>query len=123
KQKEILDTDTGMHSESSKKVCYGYYSKSFAVLAQYGTSMNNYKILRDDNLFDKKIKTYGYIKSNKCEEYTTSKYCFKCDNLAQLDAFGNSWIQFDVKKLYDTVISSLKNRPGNTRSTELQQLF
>ncbi|CAI2197857.1 3973_t:CDS:2, partial [Funneliformis geosporum] len=139
------------------EICYGYYSKSFAALAQYGTSTNNYKILLDDNLFDKKIKTHGYIKSNKCEGYTTSKYCFECGNLAQSDAvqkrnrryqelitqidcllllkegqpipasiisqFGNSWIQFDVKKLYDTVISSLKNRPGNTRSTELQQLF
>ncbi|CAI2188886.1 291_t:CDS:2, partial [Funneliformis geosporum] len=124
KQKEILDTDTGMHSESSKKA-----------LAQYGTSMNNYKILRDDNLFDKKIKAHGYIKSNKCEgnrRYQELIMQIDCLLLLKegqpipasiISQFGNSWIQFDVKKLYDTVISSLKNRPGNTRSTELQQLF
>jgi len=67
-------------------VCYSFYSKSFAALARYGTSTDKYKILRDDDLFDKNVKAHGYIKSNECEGYTTSKYCSKCGILAQTDA-------------------------------------
>ncbi|GBC35239.1 hypothetical protein GLOIN_2v1844828 [Rhizophagus irregularis DAOM 181602=DAOM 197198] len=154
KRKETLNT--GMHLESSGKVCHGFYSKSFAALARYGTSTDKYKILRDDNLFDKNVKAHGYIKSNECEGYTTSKYCSKCGILAQMDAvqkrnrryqeliaqidclfflkegqpipasiisqFGDSWAQYDIKKLHETIITSLKHRPGHTKSTELQQL-
>src|SRR5581483_8086629 len=106
--------------------------------------------------FDGKVKAHGYIQSNKCEGYTTSKYCPQCGILAQLEPvqkrnkryqeliaqidsllilkegqpipasfisqFGNTWTQYDIKKLYETVITSLKNHPGNTKSTELQQL-
>ena len=36
--------------------------------------------------------------------------------------FENTWTQYDIKKLYEMVIISLKNRLGNTKSTELQQL-
>ncbi|UZO07154.1 uncharacterized protein OCT59_027449 [Rhizophagus irregularis] len=154
KRKETLNT--GMHLESSGKVCHGFYSKSFAALARYGTSTDKYKILRDDNLFDKNVKAHGYIKSNECEGYTTSKYCSKCGILAQMDAvqkrnrryqeliaqidclfllkegqpipasiisqFGDSWAQYYIKKLHETIITSLKHRPGHTKSTELQQL-
>ena len=66
-------------------MCYKYYSKSFAALAWHGTSTVNYKILHDDDLFDKNVKAYGYIQSKKCEGYTTYKYCPQCDILAQLE--------------------------------------
>lgn len=122
-------------------------------MARYGTSTNNYKILRDDDLFDKNVKMHGYIKSNECEGYTTSKYYSKCDNLAQIKAvqkrnrryqelivqidclfllkegqpipaniisqFGDSWTQYDIKKLYEVVTTSFKRQPENTKSTEL----
>ncbi len=135
---------------------YGYYSKSFVALAWYGTSTVNYKILRDDDLFDKNVKVHRYIQSNKCEEYITYKYCPQCGILVQLEPvqkrnqryqeivaqidslftlkegkqipasfisqFGNTWTQYDIKKLYETVITLLKNHPGNTKLTELQQL-
>ncbi|GES81354.1 hypothetical protein GLOIN_2v1844827 [Rhizophagus clarus] len=125
-------------------------------LARYRTSTDKYKILRDDDLFDKNVKAYEYIKSNKCEGYTTSKYCFKCGILTQTDAvqkrnrhyqkliaqidclfllkegqpipasiisqFEDSWAQYDIKKLHETIIISLKHRPEHTKSTELQQL-
>jgi len=55
-------------------VCYGYYSKSFAALARYETLTVNYRILRDNDLFDKNVKAHGYIQSNKCKGYTTYKY-------------------------------------------------
>ncbi|RIB11198.1 hypothetical protein C2G38_128256 [Gigaspora rosea] len=78
--------NTEKYSESLKKVCYGFYSKSFAALARYRTSMDNYKILRDDDLFDKDVKAHGYIQSKHCEGYTISKYCSNCGNLAQLES-------------------------------------
>ncbi|RGB26550.1 hypothetical protein C1646_770311 [Rhizophagus diaphanus] len=71
------------------EMCHSFYSKSFAVLARYGTSTDKYKILRNDNLFDKNVKAHGYIKSNECESYTTFKYCSKCGILAQMDALGS----------------------------------
>ncbi|UZO29538.1 uncharacterized protein OCT59_023008 [Rhizophagus irregularis] len=111
KRKETLNT--GMHLESSGK-------------ARYGTSTDKYKILRDDNLFDKNVKAHGYIKSNECEGYTTSKYCSKCEGqpipASIISQFGDSWAQYDIKKLHETIITSLKHRPGHTKSTELQQL-
>ncbi|RIB13069.1 hypothetical protein C2G38_2041274 [Gigaspora rosea] len=155
KQKETLNTEP--YSEPSKKVCYGFYSKSFAVLARYGTSTDNYKILRDDDLFDGKVKAHRYIQSKQCEGYTMSKYCSKYSILPQLESvqkrnqryqeliaqidclfilkegqsipasfisrFGNTWTQYNISKLYELVVASLKNRPSKTKSTELEQLY
>ncbi|CAG8727551.1 14907_t:CDS:2 [Gigaspora margarita] len=88
--------------------------------------MDNYKILHDNDLFDKDIKAHRYIQSKHCEEYTMSKYCFNCGTLAQLDFishFGNTWTQHNIHKLYEIVIASLKNCPGHTKLIELQQLY
>ncbi|CAG8752858.1 45671_t:CDS:2, partial [Gigaspora margarita] len=36
--------------------------------------------------------------------------------------FGNTWMQYNINKLYELIIASLKNRPSKTKSTELEQL-
>ncbi|GES84241.1 hypothetical protein GLOIN_2v1844827 [Rhizophagus clarus] len=73
-------------------VCHGYYSRSFAALARYGTSTLNYKILRDDDLFDRNVKYMGTFKATNVK------------NIQHLNIVLNT------------------NHPGNTKSTELQQL-
>ncbi|CAG8729295.1 4066_t:CDS:2 [Cetraspora pellucida] len=47
---------------------------------------DNYKILCNDDLFDKNVKAYRYIQSKQYERYTTSKYCSKCSILSQLES-------------------------------------
>ncbi|RIB17834.1 hypothetical protein C2G38_2037407 [Gigaspora rosea] len=91
--------NTEKYSESSKKA-----------LAQYGTSTDNYKILHDDDLFDKDVKAHGYIQKGQPIPASFISH------------FGNTWTQHNIYKLYEIVIASLKNRPGHTKSTELQQL-
>ncbi|RIB08291.1 hypothetical protein C2G38_361024 [Gigaspora rosea] len=39
-----------------------------------------------------------------------------------ISRFGNTWTQYNISKLYELVIASLKNRPSKTKSTELEQL-
>ncbi|CAB4473950.1 unnamed protein product [Rhizophagus irregularis] len=118
KRKETLNT--GMHLKSSGKVCHGFYSKSFAALARYGTSTDKYKILRDDNLFDKMNRRYQeLIAQIDCLFLLKEGQPIPASIISQ---FGDSWAQYDIKKLHETIITSLKHRPGHTKSTELQQL-
>ncbi|CAI2189540.1 6669_t:CDS:2, partial [Funneliformis geosporum] len=76
------------NSNSQYKVCNGFFSYNYAVLAKYGTKGKNHQILQNDALFDGNEKAEGYFKHDNCMEKTCSQFCSQCASLASNEAFN-----------------------------------